>query len=51
MEGMSQGDILVLTTTDTSSQHDVISWARAAGHTVLDTKFSDIDNIFEIEKG
>ena len=45
---LAPGDHLVITATDPGTLHDIPSWCRIFGHSVLDSRQVDDDIIIEI---
>ena len=50
IDSMSSGEILKMTSTDPSSNNDIIAWAKKTGNKILLTENQDDDFIFLIRK-
>ncbi len=48
---LSAGDTLVVTCTDPGTLSDIPTWCRINGHTVTDTRETDLEIIFTITVG
>ena len=50
MDGMSRGEVLKMTSTDTGSQNDITAWANRTGNELLSAGDNGGDFVYYIKK-